>query len=240
MRHQGPDRDTNFPGDTSLDFWWPVHKLFDGTACLRGLDLRVRWTASHVHEKVRRIHIALGDSNPPTTPPFRFMASIAEFAVDPDLGPGLLVPVPHERLVEPATIDGQCVTFTVPESNGSFFASFEPGTGEDEFGEVRPVPAYVHARTEVKDGALIDFTTDPAQPDVQKTVRARGYEALHYLDHTGEGQVVATCDSLVGQGGIASDAWPAYSLVAAPDPFPSCGQRELSASAESKEVPDAL
>jgi hypothetical protein len=240
MRHQELTPGTNPDGDTALNFWVPVHKLFDGTECLQGFDLRVDFTAFHVNEKIRRIHLTLGEADPPTTPPYRFTEGIADFVTGPDLCRGLLAPVPHERLVEPAVHDGMPVTFAVPANNGSSFGAFEPGVGQDEFGEVRPAPAYVHARTRVQDGLFIDLNNDPEHPNVLETVGGGGYEALHYVDFTGEGEVGATCDALAGHAGVAARSRPAYSLVAAPDFFPSSGQRELTEWTTSREVPVAL
>jgi hypothetical protein len=239
MRHQQPQPPAS-PGDAQLDFWVPVHKLYDGTECLRGLDLHVTFEAFHVNEKLRRVHLSLGEANPPSTPPFRFTSDIAELVSQADFAPGLLAPVPHERLVEPAKHDGAFLTFRVPANNSSFFASYEPGVGSDDFGEIRPAPAYVHARTQVNDGTLVDLTNDPARPDVRATVRAGDYDALHYVDFTGEGQVSATCGGLAGEPKIAAATRPAYSLVSAPDPFPACGQRELTDWAASAAVPNAL
>lgn len=240
MRHQPPTDGTNPQGDAALSFWVPVHKLFEGMECLQGLGLKVLFNARHFNEKIRRIHIALGEANPPTTPPHRFSNGIAEFENSPDLCQGLLSPVPHARLVEPATNnDGGFVTYSVP-ANQSFFGAFEPGVGSDAFGEVRPAPAYIHARTQVDNGTLIDLGSDPSRPDVRQNVRDGGYDALHYLDFTGDGQIGVVCDALSGQAGIAAGSHPAYSLVAAPDFFPSAGQREMSEWTTSKEVPASL
>jgi hypothetical protein len=240
MRHQEPNRRTSPQGDAALSFWVPLHKLFDGTECLQGLDLKVEFTARHVNEKIRRIHLSLGEANPPTAPPYRFTSGIAEFATGPDLCQGLLAPVPHQRLVEPAVQNGSFVTYSVPANNNSFFGAFEPGVGGDDFGEVRPAPAYIHARTLVEDGTLIDLNNDPQRPDVRQTVRDGGYQALHYVDFTGEGHVEAICQALVGENRIAEQSRPAYSLVGAPDFFPSSGQRELTEWTTSKQIPVAL
>ena len=107
------------PGDANRQFWLPLHKLFPGRECIRGLDLTVALTATHVNEKIRRIHLALGPDaswNRPDTDraPFRFTDGIADLAGDPDLDPGTVVPEPHPRLVEPAVYQGAPLTFRVP------------------------------------------------------------------------------------------------------------------------------
>ena len=227
-------------GDGTRKFWVPVHKLFDGTECLAGLDLKLVWTARHVNEKLRRVRLSLGQTAP-TTPPFRFTAGIAELGSATEFGRALVVPVPHARLVEPALgADGKVQTYTVPKKNGNGFAAYEPATQSDAFGEIRPAPAYVHARTEVAGGKMVDLNDDPLRPDVRESVRKGGYEAAHYLDFTGEGQVAVVVAALAGKAGIAAGDHPAYSLVSAPDFFPLAGQRELSEWTQSKAVPMSL
>lgn len=227
-------------GDAARKFWVPVHKLFDGVECLAGLDLKLVWTARHVNEKLRRVRLSLKQTAP-TTPPFRFSAGIAELGAAAEFGHALVVPVPHARLVEPALgADGKVQTYTVPKNNQNGFAAYEPATESDAFGEIRPAPAYVHARTEVVGAQTVDLNDDPQRPDVRATVRKGGYQAAHYLDFTGEGQVAVACAALVGKAGIEAGVHPAYSLVCAPDFFPLAGQRELSEWTESNVVPVSL
>lgn len=214
------------PGDDTRDFWQPVHKLFPGQECLVGVDVDVTYSAFHLNEKLRRIHtVGLGtaDSKRLQSPPFRFADGIAELSVGNDLPPGTLVPVVHPRLVEPARDEeGKFVTFRVPANNGSAFAAFEPRL-PDAF---RPVPEYVHARTTVdKTGGLSDLNQ---AADVRGRVASGKYDALHYVDFTGDGQVRVDCPGVTSLDGVASKTVPSYSLVAAPDLFPAVGQRELT------------
>src|SRR5262249_23531494 len=108
------------PGDEERNFWVPLHKLFSGPECLRGLDLRVSLRATHVNEKLKRVHLALGAQGYLTgwqepalgRKPFKFEDGLAEISTNRSDGEGLLVPIPHERLVEQArTSDGKLVTF---------------------------------------------------------------------------------------------------------------------------------
>ena len=83
------------PGDAGRQFWVPLHKLFAGTECIRGLDLTVTLSTTHVNEKIRRIHLALGPDaswhRPEVDrPPFRFTDGIAALTADPD--PGYSIP----------------------------------------------------------------------------------------------------------------------------------------------------
>jgi hypothetical protein len=228
------------PGDTSIGFWVPVHKLFSGTECIQGLTLKVEFSAFHYNDKIRRVQVLL-QQNPPNDFPFRFSDGIAEFRASAAVPPGLLFPTPHPRLVEPAMKDGNFVTYRVPPAQ-SAFAAFEPGADRDPAtgAEVRPAPAYVHARTQVRNGALVDLGDDPNHPDVLANVSQGNYDALHYVDFTGEGQIDAAVDGLPNSADIQGGTVPAYSLVSAPDFFPSAGQRELSVWSESPAVPAAI
>lgn len=214
--------------DNSLDFWVPVHKLFDGTECIAGLDLKIGFSSFHYNDKIRRTRaVTLGLAAVPATAPFQFSTGVAELSADPSMSSGMVVPVPHPRLVEPASVGGQLLTFKVPKGQKAF-AALEPGADSGVGGsEIRPAPAYVHARSQVRNGVVIDLNNDPLRPDVNNTVSKGGYQALHYVDFTGEGQIDVTVPALVGKPEVAAGTVPCYSLVAAPDFFPSAGQREL-------------
>lgn len=227
-------------GDEKRHFWTPVHKLFPGSECLHGMTLELRFVAQHVNEKIRRVHLAAGVANPPETPPFVFTNGIAELANDPDLASGTLAPVPHPRLVEPATDStGRFVTYQVPPTADGRFSSFEPNQPNDGVS----FPEYVHARTEVlPDGSFRDLNADPKHP-VRTRVAQGGYQALNYVDFSGDGWVGVECPQLAGvEGveGVEEAPWPAYSLVTAPDFFPTCDQRELTEWTSSNAVPQSL
>jgi hypothetical protein len=38
----------------------------------QGLDLQVNFTTLRLNDKIHRIHLALGETNPPSTAPYRF------------------------------------------------------------------------------------------------------------------------------------------------------------------------
>jgi hypothetical protein len=211
-------------GDGALDFWIPVHKLFNGRECISGLELELQFSAFHYNDKIRRTRTkTLGMTGVPTTAPFQFSAGIAAISIN-----GLVTPEPHPRLVEPAMLNGQFVTYAVPPAQ-SGFAALEPGAASDAStgAEVRPAPAYVHARTEVRNGVTIDLNQDATRPDVLATVSKGKYKALHYVDFTGDGFVDVQIPALGSLPAVAATTVPCYSLVAAPDFFPSAGQREL-------------
>jgi hypothetical protein len=204
---------------------------------VRGLDLSVALEAHHVNEKIRRVHLELQrlghDTNRRETdlerPPFAFTEGIAEISRDPDGGEGLLMPVVHEKLIEPAEFEGEPLSFPVPSE--AFLQSKTPQRREDWSPSLlisptqtgaRRSPEYVHVRHEVRaDGTIVDLN-DVA--DVAARVRRGGYDALHYVDFTGDGWVIARCPQLAV--GIPRNV-PAYSLVTAIDFYPNCDQREL-------------
>ncbi len=215
-------------GDDLLDVWIPIHKLFNGSECISGLTLQVDYSTFHYNDKIRRTRaVTLGLPAVPTTAPFQFSTGIAQLSTDPSLGAGIVMPVPHPRLVEQASVNGQLLTFIVPNGPKAF-AALEPGASQSADGsEIRSAPAYVHARTEVRNGVTIDLNNDPTRPDVNDTVSTGNYKALHHVDFTGDGQIDVSIPALAGKPELAAGTVPCYSLVAAPDFFPSAGQREL-------------
>jgi hypothetical protein len=238
-------RPMNFvAGDDEREFWLPLHKLFSGPECLRhlsgGEDLRVTLATRHVNEKIHRIHVELRKHRGPdgrphdpsidapdiTEPPFRFSEGIAKMSQDTAFGPGVLVPVVHPRLVEPARYRGGPLAFNVPRGGRTLSSSLNiPRRPEDD--RALPGPEFVHARHEVPpDGSSpIDLN---AQEDVVERVRAGGYAAQHYVDFTGDGAVEASVPQITRPGSGVEGPLAAYSLVTAPDFFATCGQRELT------------
>ena len=225
--------------NTDLDrhFWVPVHKLFDGRECISGLDLTIKYTSKHYNEKVRRVHMSLGEQ-PPDKPPYRFSEGIAEIANTGHAEGCLVVPVVHETLVEKAIFDNKPMTYVFPPQEDERFAAYEPQQPDsDAQVEINRYPAYAHARVKMDGGRMIDLNS---QVDVGGLVDAGNYPAMHFLDFTGDGWVAVECAQLAETANLSPDFLPAYSVVAAPDFFPSCGQYELSKWSKSKEVPASL
>jgi hypothetical protein len=215
-------------GDAARDFWVPVHKLFSGKECIAELDLALQFDVFHYNDKIRRTRaITLNMPDVPAEAPFLCTEGLAELSTDPAFGQGVLVPVPHARLVEPAMVDGKPLTFRVPHGHPTVFAALEEPAGRDDPGgfEMRRAPAYVHARTAVKEGTLTDMNA--AHADINAAVMAGGYDALHYVDFTGDGWVDVQVPVVQAQPGVSTDSVPCYSLIGAPDFFPAAGQREL-------------
>ncbi len=145
------------PGDEARRFWVPVHKLFTGPECLVGFDLSLELEANHLTEKLRRLHLELRRQGHETgvsdseldRPPFRFGDGIAEFSRAEHHGPGLLEPVVHERLVEPAERDGRPLTMRVPASRAH---GLGPSLLVPSEGGFRHAPEFVHVRRLVGPG----------------------------------------------------------------------------------------
>ncbi len=234
MRPGGLDGD-----ERRRTFWIPVHKLFDGPECLRGLDLDLVPSARFFNMKLQRVRKSLagnGAEELPTGFPYIIEHGLAELLERSEFGRVAVVPTAHESLVRPAVIDGEPLTFTVPAGTAGGFATYTTASPErDGFSpEIHPYPAYVHARTKVEDGVFIDLNEEA---DVDAEVDRGGYEALLYIDTTGEGWVDIRVPQLAGQTGVVSTSRAAYVLLSAPDFFPSCGQRELGRWATSEAVP---
>lgn len=235
-------------GDGERQFWVPVHKLFDGPECLDGFNLALTFESLHLNEKLKRIHQNFdrltnnGSSRSPVPValldeiPYRFTDGIAELSSDPSDGSALLVPVPHATLAEPArNASNELVGFPVPAEVNTFrdgptilLASVETNSpGHNP----RLAPEYIHARTELlPDGTTVDLN-DAA--DVGGAVRSRSYQALHYVDYTGDGWVDVSIPALSFQFPMTKAA---YSLVTAPDFFARAEQRELAEWGERVEA----
>ena len=208
--------------ESTRDFWVPVHKLFPGNECLRGLDLTQHFNAKLFNLKIQRIHKAIKTTPLPTGFPYVITdTDLADWSTSPELGPGWLVPTVHPSLVQPAIVNGKPITYKVKPALVGLFAAVE----------LTGAPSYVHGRTKVQNGQMHDLNDEP---DVLQAMNARAYDALHYLDFTGEGWVEISIPELAAAR-IASR--PAYALVSAPDFFPSSGQFELSEWSRSKEIP---
>ena len=220
--------------DKGHKFWVPVHKLFDGPECLDGLDLTLAPTAEFYNMKLLKVREFL-TPNAKVSPkyPYVIKEGLADLVQHGEFGRMCVVPTVHEALVAPAIDEnGKLATFKVPKlgergkEEGRGFGALEPGSGK--------YPAYIHIRTMVKNGQLIDLNDEPELP---KILDKGGYQALMYVDFTGEGWVDVKVSQLDSKPGIEAGSRPAYLLLGAPDFFPSAGQRELSEWANSEAVP---
>ncbi|QXI18768.1 hypothetical protein [Pseudomonas hamedanensis] len=189
--------------DPGLEFWVPLHKLFDGPQCLACMALVVTLENHQVNEKLRHVHLrhsGTGWQEPEISqPPFVVSAGLAHWADAEDFGPGLLLPQPRTRLVEPVEFQGQPLSFLMPANTGGM----------------------VHGRHKVtEDGRIEDLNQ---REDVEALVRQGGYRALHYQDATADGWVRPHCPALAD----SLPAIAAYSVIGPPDFYPLCTQRKL-------------
>jgi hypothetical protein len=223
--------------DKNIQFWVPLHKLFNGTECIRNFDLKVTLIARHVNEKIKRIHqevrrnsnlgTAIDDFNL-DKPPFKFYDGIAEFSINPDFGSGVLIPVVHTSLIEVAKYRNKTLSFLVPALNskiGLFKSSLMLVAIDPN--EPRHVPEFVHIRHRLEDSGNIRDLNESL--DIEGKLRdeiSKGkYRAVNYKDFTGDGWIEALCPELATE--FPRDPIPAYSLVTAPDFFPNVDQVEV-------------
>jgi hypothetical protein len=243
--------------DHTRQFWVPLHKLFDGRECLAGLDLTVGLTRHLRNEKLRRFHRYLEIQGYPSnwTGPdlerFPFVIRderIASFSKRPELGSGVLEPVPAPFAIR-ARYRARWLTFDVPrefvqEPGVIYFSTAQilPGEVETEPSYMeglapttdRPAPEYVSIRHRVRaDGGIDNLNDDPKMMEVLK---AGGYQAQHFIDFAGDGWIEARCPQLAGE---VPTRLPAYCLVSPPDFFPWVSQRDLT-QWWRREVPEAM
>lgn len=216
--------------DTQLDFWVPLHKLFDGKECIHGFDIEIKLTAYHQNEKLRRIHLALAELGNPRQYseaqlkeyPFVLTDNLASFS--PPTGGwchGLLTPEPHKHVVQAARLKGKRLTYKVPRNLGSNQHNASTFSIPAD-GNHRPAPEYVHARHKVDDEGHLHNLNLVA--DIDDVVAKGGYEAQHYLDFTADGWIKADCDALILD---IPRTVSAYSLIAPPDFYPLAKQQDL-------------
>jgi hypothetical protein len=213
--------------DRDRQFWVPLHKLFDGAECIRDYDVKVALRASHLNEKLRKVHLALlsqgqnaGWSEPDLSqPPFRFAENIAEFDTSHDAPSWLMTPTVKSQLIAAAEYKGKRLTYRVPENSKVFSSSLNIPAHPSG---ARSAPEYVHARHQIDStGKEVNLNS---LPDVAQRVHAGNYEAQHYIDFTGDGFVDVECPCLALE---IPRRVAAYSLVAPPDYFPFVKQQDL-------------
>jgi hypothetical protein len=225
--------------DPHRTFLFPVHKLFSGRSCIAGATITLDFKEYHRNEKLKRIHAAGGvkvakgfDIN---KPPFvRDSNNTDDLVALRRVGDSVLVVAqPHDQLVRAAeqknslSRKNEIARFLVP-----------PGTDANRFssslqlptkGIARIAPEFVNIRHRVVQKSKgADVTIDDMQPlpetQFNDVLKAGKYEAVHFLDDTCDGVVVAVVVGLPGR----RQNFPAYSLVTAPDFFPLADQLEVA------------
>jgi hypothetical protein len=125
----------------------------------------------------------------------------------------------------------------VPKNVDVLASSLEmPTVDGAPIGDIASAPEFVHARTRIDaDGNEHDLNALKAVAD---EVHNGNYDALHYLDFTGEGWVSVHCPPLTDVRRELGAPKAAYSLVAPPDFVYRTDQRELSDWSDT--LPNAL
>ena len=235
------DPTENIPLDSQLDFWIPVQKLFNGNECIDNKVLNLTFETKHKNEKIKRIHqfikkefsIETGQSTATLEQePFLVEKNIAEF----DVSRNLLIPTTHKKLVDEAISENMKVSLSKPkfpfdninrrwqiEKNRNTLSDFSSSLEirSNRADDSRKAPEYMHIRTKVENNQnTIDLNS---KKEVVTEVFSTNYNALHYVDFTGDGfiKVLVSGISEIKKNIIA------YSIVAAPDFFPHVEQSEI-------------
>lgn len=131
--------------DNERQFWAPLHKLFSGAECLKGLDLTVDLQAHYRNEKLRRFHRYMRNQGFYTEwaeddlNHFPFVIDdemIASLSRDTSLGSGVVAPRPA-LFVNRAKYKDRWLSFTVPADWANtpgvlYFSSGQVLAGSDE------------------------------------------------------------------------------------------------------------
>lgn len=234
-------------GALDVDFLFPVHKLFNGTECLKGQTLQINFQEFHRNEKLRKIHqLALADGGLAT--PSGFDIDQSPYVRDSGNGANLVslqaagstvlvIPTPRPRLIRTASQKNrfsqqqQLVHFVVPPKRtvGNRSTRFAESSLEiPSRGPDRLAPEYVNIRHQVDPLGPVsqvprDLNTLPT-PDFLRQLDAGGYAAAHFVDDSCDGCVEAL---VTGMTPANVDNMPAFSLVTAPDFFPLADQLEV-------------
>ncbi|MDQ6869301.1 MAG: hypothetical protein M3178_13265 [Pseudomonadota bacterium] len=225
--------------DPHRTFVFPVHKLFSGKSCVAGATIMLDFSEYHRNEKLKRIHSAGGVKVARgfdiEKPPFvRDSKNSDDLVALRRVGASVLIAAqPHDQLVRTAeqknsvSRKNDVVRFIVPPGTTAnrFSSSLQLPTS----GVARIAPEFVNIRHRVvQAGTGADVTIDDMQllPEAKFNVvlKAGKYEAVHFIDDTCDGVVVA----VVGGLSERRQNFPAYSLVAAPDFFPLADQLEVA------------
>lgn len=245
-------------GDEKLQFWVPLHKLFDGRECIDGLNLRLNLSCQLFNLKLKRFHqfmetngFASGwGSNDLENYPFVIRdEKLGALSTRSEFGNGVLEPRAQPLVIE-ATYEGKRLSFPVdgrytsdptnltwssmqviPSTPWTPPPRYNDDTGQDT---QRPAPQYINIRHRVLPDGQIDNLNH--HPDMMEIVAQGGYQAQHYIDFAGDGWIEARCADL--ERTIDTRA-PAFCMVAPPDFLPKVNQRELMLWWHH-EVPEAI
>jgi hypothetical protein len=230
------------------DFFFPLHKLFDGHECLQGKTLKVAFQEFHRNEKLHRTHrLPKAEGGLPVPPGFdisqapyvRDSTNGGKLATLEPIGSSVLVvPTPGAALVRTVSQKNsvsnkkQLVHFIVPKTQKirRRDTRFEQSSLEiPSFGDDRLAPEYVNIRHEIVPTGPITQTPkdlNALAPAAFNTAMADGgYAAAHFTDDSADGCVEAV---VTGQASSTGNL-PAFSLITAVDFFPLADQIKMDA-----------
>lgn len=230
------------------DFLFPVHKLFDGRECIKGQTLTIGYSEFHRNEKLRMIHL-LPEMQGGLPVPAGFNISKSPYVRDSTNGGNLaslikagssvqVTPKPAATLVHTVsqkntvTNTNQMVHFMVPpvKTVRGEQTRFVASTLQiPRFGADRLAPEYVNIRHQINPTGAptqvpADLNLQPAAA-FSSLMANGGYAAAHFSDDSCDGVVEATVSGLAA----ATPAFPAFSLITAPDFLPLADQSEVEA-----------
>ncbi len=223
--------------DNSRNFFFPVHKLFPGNECLKGLNLNIEFFEYHINEKLKKVHT---EGNIPLFPGFDLEQP--PFVIDSqnsnDLvrmkqlkGSVLVIPVEHSTIVRTATQRNEntgkeeIVRFRVPANENLFWTSYIIQNSNG----FRLAPEYVNIRHEVVtsesgEQTLVDLNQSILdEEEFIDKLQQGNYEAAHFIDDTCEGSISVQVNGLSS----SVENYPAYSLVTALNFFPLADQIDI-------------
>jgi hypothetical protein len=242
--------------DASRKFWIPLHKLFNGEECIAGLNIELEFRVRHINEKIKKVHLALQSKgidtgwNARQMQCFPFVIADDEAVKEHKLAEffpatGLIVPVEHDPMVEPAMTltkgekERKYVGFPVPHDHPGFNGTL---WFKEIFG-IRQSPEFVHAKHAIRQGPdgnekIVYIPTEVS--DIGEYVKKGGYEAANFVDWTADGFLRARCPTLAAS---IHEHLAAYSILAQPDFFPQVKQQDITEWWEHrapKEVKDLI
>jgi hypothetical protein len=234
------------PGDEDRNFLFPIHKLFDGVECLKGVNLKVKFLERHCNEKLAKFHANPDGARVPVVDGF----DITQAPFVRDSGSGhrlvelkrvgasvLVVPKYHKSLNRVATAKNyktgrdEIARFVVPKEFGeNRYAGSSFQFLEEKFAERRTAPEYINIRHEVinpRNPRKIKDLNQLPWTAFKRKVKQGGYEAAHFVDDTCEGAVVAQISGIELNEANKTN-FAAFSMICAPDFFPLVDQADIT------------
>ena len=223
--------------DPGRSFRYPLHKLFPGRDCIKGVEIDLTFKEFHRNEKLRKLHVvgpleAAPGLDVNAYPFVRDSRNGGDLVSLVSCGASLLVVPRHDRtLVRTATQRNprsglsEPVRFKVPrgtkENRYETSLQFSP-----EVGYARKMPEYVNIRHRVhrRGSRFVIEDLKKLGAPFEAIVARGGYEAAHFVDDSCDGSITVAVAGMTKLGRTL----PAYSLVTAPNFFPLTDQLEIT------------